>query len=83
MENANPIDLKTLREMLPHGANKAIAEVTKYARTYVSAVLNGKEEITSTNIAILVEAKKIAEKAKRKMDSTTEDLNKFLSENKA
>lgn len=76
-------DLAKLKDLLPRGGQKKIAEKTGYTRVYVCNILNGTEPITEKNISIIEVAQKLIESSQKEIANKMLKLNKFLSEQKA
>lgn len=59
MVEMTPDFIRSLKNKLPHGAIKTIAERTSYSPAYVSYFLTGTRAVTLNNKAIITEAKQI------------------------
>jgi hypothetical protein len=63
--------LKMMRDYLPQGSNKIIADITGFSPVYISKVLHG----VHLNIQVIEEAIKIATDVKTKTETLTRILD--------
>ena len=63
--------LKAIRDHLPQGSNRIIADKTGLSPVYISKVLNG----VHLNVAVIEEALKIAVEEKSSLDIINEKLD--------
>lgn len=71
--------LKAIKDELPRGAIKEIAQETKFHRSLVYSILDGSATITEDNMVILKEAQRIIKRKRDREERLKASIEKTFS----